>query len=104
MEVARDPAQSLTHALAHVLKDIAISQTGFVFDPTTGITFSVNATGQFILLRLRDGLGLAAIEHELREDFELGESDDPSRDVREFVLQLREQGIVPRTATDPESR
>ena len=89
-------------SLAKSLKDIAISQTGFVFDPTTGITFSVNATGQFILLRLRDGLTLDAIEDELRAAFELGESDDPSRDVREFMAQLRDQGIIswPRSSQD----
>ena len=82
--------------LSRSLSDIAISQSGFVFDPTTGITFSVNATGQLILLRLRDGAPLEAIEDELRGSFELSETDDPGRDVREFVLQLREQGIVRR--------
>lgn len=78
------------------LRDIAISQSGFVFDPNTGITFSVNATGQLILVRLRDGVALSVIEEELRESFELSEDDDPARDVREFVRLLRDQGIIPR--------
>ena len=82
--------------LSQALKDIAISQTGFVFDPTTGITFTVNSTGQFILLKLREGLAPDAVEKELRAEFELGESDDPSRDVREFLMLLRDQGIVAR--------
>ena len=82
--------------LAARLKDIAISQSGFVFDPTTGVTFSVNATGQLILLKLRDGVDPSAIADELRAAFELGPSDDPARDVQEFLLALHEQGIAPR--------
>jgi hypothetical protein len=82
--------------LARPLKDLAISQSGFVFDPTSGVTFTVNATGQFILLKLRDGLDLDGVERELRASFDLGDSDDPARDVREFVGLLRDQGILPR--------
>src|SRR5205085_12462462 len=32
------------------LKDLAISETGFVFDPYTGATFTTNATGHCVLV------------------------------------------------------
>lgn len=85
------------------LKDIAISESGFVFDPFTGSTFSVNATGQFILLKLREGLGVEQVELELHEAFALGGDDDPSRDVREFLGLLREQGVLPKEVALPAS-
>ena len=41
---------------AHSIRDLAISESGFVFDPFSGGTFTVDATGQGILKGLRDGL------------------------------------------------
>lgn len=78
------------------LEDLAISESGFLFDPMTGITSTVNPTGRFILLRLKEGKGAEEIEAALRHSFDLVEADDPHRDVREFLLLLREQGILPR--------
>lgn len=86
--------------LSQTLKDLAISQSGFVFDPTSGVTFTVNTTGQFILLKLREGAGLEAVERALGDEFELGELDDPARDVREFLSLLRDQGVIPRASLD----
>jgi hypothetical protein len=78
------------------LRDLAISDSGFLFDPMTGITSTVNETGRFILQQLREGHGPEAIELALRSAFDLLEADDPGRDVREFLLLLRDQGLLPR--------
>ena len=37
------------------LRDLAVSDTGFVFDPYSGATFSVNPTGLVILRALQQG-------------------------------------------------
>lgn len=78
------------------LRELAVSDTGFVFDPYSGFTFSVNPTGRFILEQLKGGLEVGAVVQRLREGFELQPSDDPARDVREFILMLREHGLLPR--------
>jgi PqqD family protein of HPr-rel-A system len=78
------------------LRHVAVSDSGFLFDPYTGLTFSVNATGRAILERLRAGEGVEDICRALGERFATGQGDDLQRDVREFLLQLREQGILPR--------
>lgn len=78
------------------LKDVAISDSGFLFDPYSGFTFSLNPTGKFILERLRDGLEPEAIEAQLRQDFDVDDAEDLRRDLHEFVLQLRDQAILPR--------
>jgi hypothetical protein len=84
------------------LKDLAVSESGFLFDPWTGLTFSLNPTGRFILERLRDGLGEPAIRAALEAGFETGPGDDTSRDVHEFMRQLRESGLLP--AEEPAAR
>ncbi|MDP1915011.1 MAG: PqqD family protein [Myxococcales bacterium] len=78
------------------LRELAVSDTGFVFDPYSGFTFSVNPTGRFILEQLKTGLGVDEVVTRLREGFETQPSDDPARDVNEFILMLRENGLLPR--------
>jgi hypothetical protein len=80
------------------LKDLAVSESGFLFDPWTGLTFSLNPTGRFVLERLREGLSEPAIRQALETGFETGPGDDPLRDVREFMRQLRESGLLPAEA------
>lgn len=83
-------------SLAH-LKDLALSDTGFVFDPYTGATFTTNATGLAILSGLREGLGRPALLTRLRERFDV--HGDLETDLGEFVQLLRQHGVVPQNFT-----
>lgn len=74
------------------LRDLAVSESGFVFDPYGGQTYSLNASGRIILEALRRGEAVEAVEAALRGAFEVDPGIDVARDVREFVLQVREQG------------
>ena len=76
------------------LRDLAVSDSGFVFDPMTGYTFTVNPTGLFVLQALKKGEALDAIAKRLPEEFDLEGGEDVSRDVDEFLARLREHGIV----------
>jgi PqqD family protein of HPr-rel-A system len=76
------------------LRQLAVSDSGFVFDPLTGHTFTVNATGLAILAGLKAGRELDAIAAELAEAFEPEGGEDYQRDVDDFVLRLREHGLV----------
>ena len=76
------------------LMDLALSDTGFVFDPFTGATFTVNPTGLCVLQALKEGLGRHEIDARLKERFDV-RAGDPSRDVDDFVHLLRQHGIVP---------
>jgi len=76
------------------LRDLALSDSGFVFDPLTGHTFTVNLTGQLALRCLKDGLDPEATAERLAEEFTAEEDADPARDVRDFVLQLRDCGLL----------
>jgi len=75
------------------LNDLAVSETGFVFDPLSGATFNANAAGLALLDGLKRGMdhdGLVAL---LDERFDVGPAD-LHRDVDEFLALLRDQGLV----------
>jgi len=76
------------------LKDLAISDSGFLFDPWSGATYNTNATGRAILEGLREGLDRGALVARLRGAFEVRD-EDVERDLDEFVFLLRENGVVP---------
>jgi hypothetical protein len=38
-----------------IKRNIAVSETGFVFDPTSGESYSINKVGQEIIAMLKDG-------------------------------------------------
>jgi PqqD family protein of HPr-rel-A system len=76
------------------LHDLAISDQGFVFDPVTGHTFTVNPTGLTALRLLKAGRAVGEVAQELRDAFEVDASEDVGRDLDEFLLRLREHGLV----------
>ena len=76
------------------LRDLAVSDSGFVFDPYTGATFSVNASGQQLLEGLKAGFGREALIAKLRDSFDV-RGEDLERDVDEFVSQLKTNGVLP---------
>ncbi len=57
------------------LKDLAVSDTGFLFDPYSGATFTLNATGRAILEGLKAAEGREEILEDLQEEFEVNGSD-----------------------------
>ena len=66
------------------LADLAISDSGFVFDPWSGATFSLNPSGLAVLHLLKDGLRGDALHSALQDRFEVREGD-LQRDVDEFL-------------------
>jgi hypothetical protein len=77
------------------LRDLAVSDTGFLFDPYTGSTFSANETGLAVLAGLRAGRSRAEILAALKDAFELGPGSDPERDLDDFLLTLRRNDLIP---------
>ncbi len=81
------------------LRDLAISDTGFLFDPYTGSTFSVNEQGLTVLAALREGMSSSEVAARLRETFDVPDTADVERDVGEFLHLLRRNGLVPEEFT-----
>jgi PqqD family protein of HPr-rel-A system len=70
------------------LRSLALNPDGFAFDPTTGESFTVNATGLAILEGLRGGASPGEIIRRLTEEFDVSERD-ATRDVDDFMDHLR---------------
>ena len=76
------------------LRELAISDAGFVFDPLTGHTYNVNSTALAALRALKEGASPEAIIAQLHEDFDSDPDTDIARDVYDLLSRLREHGLV----------
>jgi predicted component of type VI protein secretion system len=71
------------------LQRLAISESGFVFDPASGHNFTVNETGLSILRLLQKNNELAPLLTQLSKDYQVAPRD-LERDVLEFAGVLRD--------------
>lgn len=74
------------------LTDIAVSDTGFVFDPSSGQTFLLNKTGLRIVRMLQEGISVDETSEKLEAEFEITRTD-AVEDVKEFVTLMKEKGF-----------
>jgi len=89
----------MTDSISQRLKDLAVSETGFVFDPYSGATFSLNASALCLLRGLKEGLGPDELIARLEESFDVTDAD-LSRDIDEFLELLRYNGVLPQEGSD----
>ncbi len=70
------------------LRSLALNPDGFAFDPTTGESFTLNATGLAVLEGLREGLSHEQLTARLAERFDVAPTD-ASHDLDDFLDHLR---------------
>jgi hypothetical protein len=75
------------------LRQLMMNDEGFIFDPSTGESFTVNGTGLFILKALKEGKPLDTLVADLRENFEI-DADEIERDVNDFINHLRIHNLL----------
>ena len=75
------------------VKQLAINDEGFVFDPLTGDSFTVNQTGLFILKKLKEGKKGEEILQEMVEEFEVS-PEEAERDLIDFIEKLRSYRLL----------
>ncbi|MBM3883183.1 MAG: HPr-rel-A system PqqD family peptide chaperone [Verrucomicrobia bacterium] len=75
------------------LSRLAVSAEGFVFNPASGDSFQVSATGLRVLNALREGQAEDQIAHSLAETYQV-ELEDARRDVAEFCAALKSFGLT----------
>ena len=71
------------------LQRLALSESGFVFDPVSGHNFTVNETGLSILRLLQKDIEVEPLLSQLSKEFEAPQRDI-ERDVLEFAGVLRD--------------
>ncbi|MFA7331544.1 MAG: PqqD family protein [Candidatus Delongbacteria bacterium] len=77
------------------LNHLHLSPQGFLFDHHSGLSFSTNSTGAWILDRMIKGAAQQEILNGLVEDFDVS-PDQAALDLEEFLTVLRQHRVLPR--------
>ena len=75
------------------LNDLAISETGFIFDPSTGNSYTTNETGLQILNALRKGETPAQTALKLSGEFDIS-ADEAEQDIAGMLELFRSHNLV----------
>ncbi|MDD3156334.1 MAG: PqqD family protein [Candidatus Pacebacteria bacterium] len=75
------------------LSVLAISDSGFIFDPVTGHSYTANATGLKILELLKTGKSEDEIKSAIMEEFDASD-DEVTVDIQDFVENLKKYFLV----------
>lgn len=74
-------------------RNVAVSETGFVFDPTSGESYSINAEGQEIMALLKEGRTPEEISKAMCTEYEI----DPAgfeKYFYDFIGMLRQFQLI----------
>ena len=77
----------------HINKNIAISETGFVFNPLTGDSFSTNQVGQEILRKLQGGISQENLLKHITQKYSVDKTT-LEKDITDFMLMLGSYEIL----------
>ncbi|MDB5118907.1 MAG: hypothetical protein JWN56_125 [Sphingobacteriales bacterium] len=76
-----------------IKKNIATSENGFIFNPSTGDSFSSNPIGAEILLFMKSGKTSLEIKEIILENYEV-EPAQLERDWEDWLLQLKDANLL----------
>ncbi len=74
-------------------KNIATSESGFIFNPGTGDSYSANPLAAEILLQLKEGIPAAEIKKQVLERYDVS-AGALEKDWDDFMAQLREANLL----------
>jgi hypothetical protein len=74
-------------------KNIATSESGFVFNPSSGDSFSLNTIGAEILLQMKENKSSEDIKKDILNRYEVDKSVI-EKDWDDFMSQLRDNNLL----------
>ncbi len=77
----------------NINSNIAISETGFVFDPNSGESFTLNETGKIILNMLSEGKSETEIKQYFVENFDV-ETSTFENNYTDFLMMLQNLNLI----------
>lgn len=81
--------QIMPHDYAESLQRLAISESGFIFDPASGQSFTVNETGLNLIRLLQKSSDVQAIIAQLQQEYDI-DGSEMGRDIEDFQDELGE--------------
>ena len=76
-----------------IKSNIAVSDSGFIFDPTSGDSFTLNEVGRTIFNYIREGLSDEEIFSKLSAEFELDKATF-DRYFLDFTITLKQYHLL----------
>jgi hypothetical protein len=76
-----------------IKKNIATSESGFIFNPSTGDSFSANPLANEIIQSLKEGQSIQKIKASITDRYDV-DVFQLEKDLDNFVLQLREANLL----------
>ncbi len=69
-------------------KNLALSETGFVFDPSNGNSFATNPIGLSIVKMLKEGKDIELIKKNILNEY-LTDANTLEKDIYDFINMLK---------------
>jgi hypothetical protein len=79
----------MPHDYAESLQRLAISESGFVFDPASGQSFTVNETGLALIRLLQKNSEVQVVVKQLQQEYDIA-VPELERDIEDFQDELGE--------------
>lgn len=76
-----------------IKENIAISESGFIFDSNTGDSYNLNPIGQTILKQMKEKKTAVEIQNQLLEEFDV-EPDVLDSAFYDFIGMLRQFNLI----------
>jgi hypothetical protein len=76
-----------------LLNDLAISESGFLFQPVTGESFTLNSVGIFIMEGLKADKDSTEIINDIVNEYDTDQVA-AEKDFQEFISQLKNHNLV----------
>ncbi len=73
--------------------ELTLSNSGFLFDHSDGLTYTLNPTGQFIFRKIEEGKEPPEILELITGEFEVDENT-ARKDLDDFYRQMKEMGLT----------
>jgi hypothetical protein len=75
------------------LHNLAVSDTGFIFDPVTGNSYNTNETGLFIINHLKSNNTISEISRQMADKYDVKE-EDAEQDILQIIESLRSDYLI----------
>jgi hypothetical protein len=76
-----------------IKKNIAISDSGFIFNPDTGESFTANPIGLEVLDMLRQGMAFEEVRKEILDKYK-SDKDTVEKDYHDFINSLSQYNLI----------
>lgn len=76
-----------------IRENIALSENGFVFNPSTGDSFTLNNTGREVMMLIRKGLAIKDITNRIEAEYDIDRLT-LERYIDDFISDLQSYNLL----------